>query len=83
MLVTLMIGSSTKTINNMETFTITFDGIELEVYAHYYKGTNQFDDRTELEAHEVRVEGVDISELLSYHTIKCIEHTVVEKYELV
>ena len=66
----------------METFTIKFDGIELEVYAYYYKGTNQFDDPTELQAHEIRVEGVDISELLSYHTIQCIEHEVVEKYEL-
>jgi hypothetical protein len=67
----------------METFTIKFDGIELEVYAHYYKGTNQFDDKTELQAHEIRVQGVDISELLSHHTILCIEHEVVEKYELV
>ena len=66
----------------METFTITFDGIELEVYAHYYKGTNQSDDRTELQAHEIRVEGVDISELLSYHTILWIEYEVLEKYEL-
>ena len=66
----------------METFTITFDGIELEVYAHYYKGTNQFDDPTELQAHEIRVEGVDISELLSYHTILWIEYEVLEKYEL-
>ena len=82
MLVTLMIGSSTKTINNMETFTITFDGIELEVYAYYYKGTNQFDDPTELQAHKIRVEGVDISELLSYHTILWIEYEVLEKYEL-
>ncbi len=66
----------------METFTVIYDGIELEVYAHYYKGTNQFDDKTELQAHEIRVEGVDISELLSHHTILCIEHEVVEKYEL-
>ena len=66
----------------MESFTITYDGIKLEVYAHYYKGTNQFDDPTELDAHEIRVEGVDIIELLSYNTIKCIEHEVVEKYEL-
>ncbi len=47
----------------METFTITFDGIELE-------------------AHEIRVEGVDIMDLLSHHTVLCIEHEVVEKYEL-
>ena len=66
----------------METFTITYDGIELEVYAHYYKGTNQFDDPTELQAHEIRVEGVDISELLTTSTIICIEHEVVEKYAL-
>ncbi len=66
----------------METFTITFDGIELEVYAHYYKGTNQFDDKTELEAHEIRVEGVDISSLLPLSTIFHIECKVVEKYEL-
>jgi len=66
----------------METFTIKFDGIELEVYAYYYKGTNQFDDPTELQAHEIRVEGVDISELLPYYMIKLIEHEVVEKYEL-
>ena len=66
----------------MKTFTITFYGIELEVYAHYYKGTNQFDDPTELDAHEVRVEGVDIIELLSYGTIFGIEQTVVKKYEL-
>ncbi len=66
----------------METFTITFDGIELEVYAHYYKGTNQFDDKTELQAHEIRVEGVDISSLLPLSTIFHIECKVVEKYEL-
>ncbi len=67
----------------METFTVIYDGIELEVYAHYYKGTNQFDDRTELEAHEIRVEGVDISSLLPLSTIFHIECKVVEKYELV
>ena len=66
----------------METFTIKFDGIELEVYAYYYKGTNQFDDKTELQAHEIRVEGVDISELLSYYMIKRIEYDVIHKYEL-
>ncbi len=66
----------------METFTVIYDGIELEVYAHYYKGTNQFDDRTELEAHEIRVEGVDISSLLPLSTIFHIECKVVEKYEL-
>jgi len=66
----------------METFTVIYDGIELEVYAHYYKGTNQFDDKTELQAHEIRVEGVDIMDLLTHRTILCIEHEVVEKYEL-
>ncbi len=66
----------------METFTVIYYGIELEVYAHYYKGTNQFDDKTELQAHEIRVEGVDIMDLLSLDTLLCIEHEVVEKYEL-
>ena len=66
----------------METFTITFDGIELEVYAYYYKGNDQCNDLTELEAHEIRVEGVNIQELLSCDIIYCIEQKVVEKYEL-
>jgi len=66
----------------METFTVIYDGIELEVYAHYYKGTNNFNDKTELQAHEIRVQGVDIMDLISHHAILCIEHKVVEKYEL-
>lgn len=82
MLITLMIGSSTKTINNMETFTITYDCIELEVYAYYHKGTNEFDDPTELEAHEIKVEGVDIQDLLSTDTVTDIENFIMEKYEL-
>ncbi len=66
----------------METFTVIFEGIEWKVDAHYYKGTNHFDDKTELQAHEIRVEGVDIMDLLSLDTLLCIEHEVVEKYEL-
>ena len=66
----------------METFTITFDGIELEVYAYYHKGTNQSDDPTDLAALEISVEGVHILDLLSPDIIERIEQKVVEQYEL-
>ena len=66
----------------METFAIKFDGIDLLVYAYYHKGTNQFDDPTDIQSHEIRVEGVDIMALLPYEIIKSIEYDVIEKYEL-
>lgn len=67
----------------METYTIKYDGIELDVYANYYKGTGEAFNPTELTAIEIRVEGVDIMPILSYETVLCIEHEVVDKYELI
>ncbi len=66
----------------METYTINYDGIELEVYANYYKGSGEPFDPVELTAIEVRVQGVDIMPLIAYNTVLCIEHEVVDKYEL-
>jgi len=66
----------------METYTIKYDGIDLEVFAHYYKGTGEPFDPIELTAIEIKVEGVNIMDLLSYNTVLCIEHEVVDKYEL-
>jgi len=67
----------------METYTIKYCGIELDVYANYYKGTGEPFNPTELTAIEIRVEGVDIMPILSYQTVLCIEHEVVNKYELI
>jgi len=66
----------------METYTIKYDGIDLEVLAYYYKGTGEAFDPVELTAIEVKVEGVDVMPLLAYTTVLCIEHEVVDKYEL-
>jgi len=66
----------------METYTINYGGIELEVYANYYKGSGEPFDPVELTAIEVRVQGVDIMPLIPYNTVLCIEHEVVDKYEL-
>ena len=66
----------------METYTIKYDGIELEVYANYYRGTGEQFDPVELTAVEIKVQGVDILPLLPYTTVLCIEHEVVDKYEL-
>jgi hypothetical protein len=66
----------------METYTIKYEGIELEVYANYNKGSGEPFDPIELIAIEIKVEGVDILPLLPYTTVLCIEHEVVDKYEL-
>lgn len=66
----------------LDTYEITYCGVTMEIVAHYYKGDDDQWNPSELEAHEIRVEGVDIQDLLSTDTVTDIENRIMEKYEL-